>query len=121
MSAGDVNPFVAGLMGRCPSCGEGRLFRGFLKVAERCEACGLDLKAADSGDGPVVFIILIGGGLVCFAALFAEMAFRPPIWVHLALWLPLTLVVCLGLMRPFKGAMLAMQFHHKASEHRRDL
>lgn len=116
--AGGVNPVAAGLSGRCPRCGEGHLFEGFLKVAERCEACGLDLRAADSGDGPVVFIILIGGGLVCFAALFTEIAFRPPIWVHLVVFLPLTLIVCLGLMRPFKGVMLAMQFHNKAAEHR---
>jgi uncharacterized protein (DUF983 family) len=120
VAASGVNPFVAGLLGRCPNCGEGHLFAGFLKVADTCEACGLDLSAADSGDGPVVFVVLIGGGLVCFAALFVEIAFRPPIWLHLVIWLPLTLIVCLGLMRPFKGAMLAMQFHHKASEHRSD-
>jgi uncharacterized protein (DUF983 family) len=119
-SGGGVNPIVAGLMGRCPNCGEGQLFRGFLKVCPICEACGFDLSAADSGDGPVVFIVLIGGGLVCFAALFTEIAFRPPIWVHMVLWLPLAVIVCLGLMRPFKGVMLAMQFHNRASEHRND-
>lgn len=119
-ATGGVSPIVAGLTGRCPNCGEGALFCGFLAVCPTCEACGFDLRAADSGDGPVVFIILIGGGLVCFAALFTEIAFRPPIWVHLLLWLPLALIVCLALMRPFKGVMLAMQFHHRASEHRRD-
>jgi uncharacterized protein (DUF983 family) len=118
--AGGINPITAGLACRCPSCGEGPLFAGFLKVNDSCDACGFDLRSADSGDGPVVFIILIGGGLVCFAALFAEIAFRPPIWVHMLVWLPLTLVVCLGLMRPFKGVMIALQFHNKASEHRRD-
>ena len=118
--AGGVNPIAAGLTGRCPACGEGHLFDGFLKVAERCEACGKDLRSADSGDGPVVFIILIGGGLVCFAALFVEIAFRPPIWLHLMIWLPLTLIVCLALMRPFKGVMIALQFHNRAGEHRAD-
>ena len=107
MQAGGVNPFVAGLTCRCPNCGEGPLFSGFLKVADRCEACGFDLGAADSGDGPVVFIVLIAGGLVCFAALFTEIAFRPPVWVHLILWLPLAVILTLGLMRPFKGVMLA--------------
>ena len=112
------NPLLAGLAGRCPNCGEGFLFEGFLKVTPACEACGADFAKADSGDGPAVFVILIAGFIVAFAALFTEFSFRPPIWLHLLIWLPLALVVCLGLMRPFKGAMLAMQFHHRASEHR---
>ena len=108
-----VNPIVAGLLCRCPNCGEGPLFAGFLKVSPRCEACGFDLQKADSGDGPAVFVILIGGFVVCFAALFTEVAFHPPVWVHLVLWLPLAVIVCLGLLRPFKGVLIALQFHHK--------
>ena len=115
-----VNPIVAGLLCRCPNCGEGPLFAGFLKVSPRCEACGFDLQKADSGDGPAVFVILIGGFVVCFAALFTEVAFHPPIWVHLVIFMPLALGVCLGLLRPFKGVMLALQFHNKASEARND-
>jgi uncharacterized protein (DUF983 family) len=114
------NPLLAGVAGRCPNCGEGHLFEGFLKVAPSCEACGYDLRAADSGDGPAVFVILIGGFIVAFAALFVEVAYSPPVWVHLLLWLPATLIVCLLLLRPFKGAMLAAQFMNKASEARRD-
>jgi uncharacterized protein (DUF983 family) len=115
-----ANPLLAGLAGRCPNCGEGPLFEGFLKVSARCEACGFDLAAADSGDGPAVFVILVGGFLVAFAALITEIKFHPPIWVHLVIWLPATLAVCLALLRPFKGAMLAAQFMNKASEARRD-
>ena len=118
--AGSHNPLLAGLLSRCPNCGEGHLFDGFLRVSPRCEACGFDLASADSGDGPAVFVILIGGFLVAFAALFVEIAFRPPIWLHLVIWLPLTLVVCLALLRPFKGAMLAAQFMNRASEHRNE-
>jgi len=114
------NPLLSGLAGRCPNCGEGHLFEGFLKVAPTCEACGFDLRSADSGDGPAVFVILVGGFLVAFAALFTEIAYRPPIWVHLVIWMPMTVVVCLGLLRPFKGAMLAAQFMNKASQARRD-
>jgi uncharacterized protein (DUF983 family) len=114
------NPLLAGLAGRCPNCGEGYLFDGFLKVAPRCEACGYDLSKADSGDGPAVFVILIAGFLVAFAALFTEVAYHPPVWVHLVIWLPLTLVVCLALLRPLKGVMLAAQFMNKASEARHD-
>jgi uncharacterized protein (DUF983 family) len=114
------NPFATGLACRCPNCGEGPLFEGFLRVGEKCEACGLDMKAADSGDGPAVFIVLIVGFIVCFAALFVEIAYHPPVWLHLVLWLPLAAILTLALIRPFKGVMLAMQFHHKASEARHD-
>lgn len=111
-----INPVLAGLACRCPNCGEGPLFCGFLKVCPRCEACGFDLAKADSGDGPAVFIILIVGFIVCFAALFTEIAFHPPVWVHLVLWLPGAGLLCLFLLRPFKGVLIALQFHHKASQ-----
>ena len=96
------------------------MFRGFLGTAPRCEACGFDLGAADSGDGPAVFVILVAGFAVAFAAMFAELAFRPPLWLHLVLWLPLAALLCLGLLRPFKGALLALQFHFRARETRDD-
>ena len=115
MTAG-VNPVLAGLACRCPDCGEGALFCGFLAVSERCDACGMDLRSADSGDGPAVFIILIVGCIVGFGALVLEAAVHPPVWLHLILWLPLTAILCLLLLRPFKGVMLAMQFHNRASE-----
>jgi uncharacterized protein (DUF983 family) len=114
------NPLLSGLAGRCPNCGEGPLFEGFLTVSPRCEACGFDLARADSGDGPAVFVIMIAGFIVAFAALFTEIAYRPPIWLHLVLWLPATLIVCLVLLRPMKGLMLAAQFKNKASEARHD-
>src|SRR6187551_3016697 len=114
------NPLLAGLTGRCPNCGEGHLFDGFLTVSPRCEACGFDLAKADSGDGPAVFVILIAGFLLAFAALFVEIAWRPPIWLHLVIWIPATLIVSLALLRPLKGIMLASQFMNRASEARRD-
>jgi uncharacterized protein (DUF983 family) len=112
------NPFLAGLAGRCPNCGEGRLYEGFLKVSPQCEACGFDLAKADSGDGPAVFVILIAGFIVAFAALFTEVAFHPPVWLHLVLWLPGTLILCLAMLRPTKGLLLAAQFKNKAAESR---
>jgi len=111
---------MAGAAGRCPNCGEGALFAGFLRVSQRCESCGFDLSKADSGDGPAVFVIMIAGFIVCFAALFTEIAFRPPIWLHLVIWLPATLILCLALVRPFKGLMIAAQFANRASEARSD-
>ncbi|MDO8322990.1 MAG: DUF983 domain-containing protein [Phenylobacterium sp.] len=114
------NPLLAGLAGRCPNCGEGPLFSGFLTVAARCEACGYDLAKADSGDGPAVFVILIAGFLACFGALFTQFSFDPPVWLTMIIWLPLTLFLCLGLLRPMKGLMLAAQFANRASEARHD-
>lgn len=111
---------LAGLACRCPNCGQGKLFDGFLKVAPRCAACGFDLAKADSGDGPAVFVIMIAGFLVAFSALFVEVAVRPPIWLHLIIWLPLATVVCLALLRPAKGVMLAAQFANQAAEAGRD-
>jgi uncharacterized protein (DUF983 family) len=113
-------PIAAGLRGRCPRCGEGRLFDGFLKVAPCCAACGLDFGFADSADGPAVFAILIVGCIVAGAALLTEVAYSPPIWLHFVLWMPLVLVLCLGTMRPFKGVLIALQYHHKAEQGRLD-
>src|SRR5262245_17520890 len=107
-----------GLRGRCPRCGEGHLFQGFLSLRPACERCGLDYSFADAGDGPAVFGILIGGFVVVFAALIIEIVYRPPYWVHAALWLPLILVVTLVPLRLIKGMLIAMRSHHKEAEGR---
>jgi uncharacterized protein (DUF983 family) len=111
-------PIGRGLRGRCPRCGEGRLFKGFLTLRPACEHCGLDFDFADAGDGPAVFVILIGGALVVFAALLTEVVYQPPYWVHAALWLPLILIVTLTPLRPIKGLLIALQYHHRAAEGR---
>jgi len=115
-----ISPYSAGLRGRCPRCGKGRLFNGYLTPARRCESCQLDFSFADSGDGPAVFVILIAGFIVVFAAMLVEILWRPPYWLHAALWLPLILLTTLGLLRPAKGLMIALQYHHKAKEGRLD-
>jgi uncharacterized protein (DUF983 family) len=111
-------PIARGLRGRCPACGKGKLFQGFLTLRKKCENCGLDFDFADAGDGPAVFVILIGGALVVFAALMTEIVYQPPYWLHAALWLPLVLVVTLSPLRPIKGLLIALQYHHKAAEGR---
>ena len=111
-----VSPLAAGLGCKCPRCGRSKLYDGYLSVAERCTACGLDLKKADSGDGPAVFMIFILGGLVVPLALLVEARFEPPYWLHMALWPPLILGGTLGLIRPLKAFMIALQFHHRASD-----
>jgi uncharacterized protein (DUF983 family) len=107
-----------GVACRCPRCGKGKLFQGFLTLRPRCEACGLDFDFADAGDGPAVFIILIAGFIVVGAALVTEIVYQPPFWVHALLWLPLILLVTLGPLRPLKGLLIALQYHHKAAEGR---
>jgi uncharacterized protein (DUF983 family) len=114
----DSLPIGRGLRGRCPRCGEGRLFQGFLSLQPACERCGLDYSFADAGDGPAVFVILIGGFIVVFAALITEIVYQPPYWVHAALWLPLILLVTLAPLRLIKGLLIALQYHHKAAEGR---
>ena len=115
-----VSPYSAGLRCRCPHCGKGSLFNGFLELAPRCESCGLDFSFADSGDGPAVFVVLIAGFIVVFSAMLVEIVWRPPYWLHALLWLPLILFMTLGLLRPAKGLMIALQYHHKAEEGRLD-
>ena len=114
----DKLPIARGLRCRCPRCGEGRLLQGFLTLSPNCEKCGLDFDFADAGDGPAVFVILIGGAIVVFAALIVEVVYQPPYWLHAALWLPLVLIVTLAPLRPIKGLLIALQYHHKAQEGR---
>lgn len=106
----------AGLRGRCPACGRGPLFEGFLKRRASCEACGFDLGAVETGDGAATFIMQIAGFLVGFSALAVEIAFSPPIWLHLIIWLPLTAGLALALMRPGKGLMTALQMLRQRSD-----
>ncbi len=88
------------------------MYSGFLTVADRCSSCGLDLRAQDSGDGPAVFIVLIVGFIVVGLALYTEVAFAPPLWVHAILWLPVILVLAIGMLRPFKATMIALHYKH---------
>jgi len=111
------SPVSVGLSGRCPRCGQGRLFDGVLKLAPRCQACGLDY--ADPGDGAAMFVILIGNFCILAAALWLEFTFSPPFWVHVVLWLPLVLIYCIVALRLIKGVLVALQYVNKAAEGRR--
>ena len=91
-----------------------------MTLRPRCDACGLDYDFADSGDGPAVFIMFLAGFIVVGAALITEVVYQPPFWVHAVLWLPLILIVTLGPLRPMKGLMIALQYHHRAGEGRLD-
>jgi len=113
-----ISPVRTGFTGRCPRCGRGKLFQGFLTLPGQCDQCGLDYGPFDSGDGPAVFVILIAGALIVAMAFWVEMRFHPPYWLQLTIWIPAILIVSLGLLRPLKGLMIALQYKHKAREHR---
>ena len=115
-----VDPVKAGLTASCPRCGQGRLFDGYSKIKPRCSNCGLDYSFADSGDGPAIFVILLAGFVVVALAVWVEVTYEPPLWVHALLWIPATLIISLGMLRPLKGLMVALQYRHKAAEGRLD-
>nr|WP_207207554.1 DUF983 domain-containing protein [Ensifer canadensis] len=105
---------MAGIKGHCPRCGQGKLFDGFLTVKPACASCDLDYRFADSGDGPVVFVILIVGFIVVGAALWMEVNLNPPLWLHFLLWIPLAIVLSLGLTRMLKGILINLQYRNNA-------
>ena len=111
-----VSPVSAGLMARCPRCGNGKLFRGFLTLAPACSQCGLDYAFVDAGDGPAVFVTLLAGTVAVGAALYIDAVYEPPIWVHLVVSLPLTVLLCLSILRPTKGLLVALQYKNKAEQ-----
>ena len=100
----------------CPRCGEGRVFRGYLTLRPQCESCGLDLRFAEGSEGPAVFIIFIVGFIVIAAAALTEVAFHPHPMLHLALWIPATIILSLLLLRPFKATMIALHYRHIVHE-----
>lgn len=115
-----LSPFATGIRSRCPRCGDGALFDGYINLAPGCSACGLDYEFIDAGDGPAVFVILLIGFIVVGLALITEVAYRPPIWAHMTMWIPLTLVLSLGILRPLKAIMIAAQYQNNAREGRLD-
>jgi uncharacterized protein (DUF983 family) len=102
----------------CPRCGNGILFDGFLSLKPSCQSCGLSYDFADSGDGPAVFVILGAGAFVVGLALWTEITYTPPLWLHFAIFMPLTLVVCLGLLRPLKALLVHQQYRTRAEQGR---
>jgi uncharacterized protein (DUF983 family) len=97
-----------GLLGRCPACGKGRIFNGFLKVAAECHECGAPLGLARADDAPPYFTILVVGHIVIPLLFIVERSAQPPLWMMSAIFLPLTLGLSLGLMRPIKGATVGL-------------
>lgn len=112
------SPIPTGLRGRCPNCGEGHIFSGFLTIRPACEVCGQDFSAFDSGDGPAFFVMSFVGIVVVGIALWLEIAYEPPFWVHGLVGGGLSIGLSLALVRPLKGMLAALQFHNKAEQGR---
>jgi len=113
-----LEPWRVGIRGRCPRCGKGRLFNGFLTLVPHCEHCGLDFSFADPADGPAFFVICFACVPSVMVAVWAEVSFQPSMWFHVFVSLPIVLATCIPPLRPLKGWLVASQFFHKAEEGR---
>lgn len=110
------NPMVTGALGRCPQCQQGHLFNGILQLAPGCEVCGLDYGFADPADGPAFFAMTIACVPALAFAVWIQLSFEPPFWVHLITTFPLIVACCVALLRPLKGWLVCSQYFHKAAE-----
>ena len=113
-----LSPFATGIRGRCPRCGRGPLFKGFLTLAPACEHCGLSYDFADPADGPAFFVICFACVPAVLFAVWLEVAYQVPYWVHLVTSLPVLLLTCIPPLRPLKGWLIASQYVYKAEEGR---
>ena len=111
-----VDPMKAALSASCPRCGNGKLFDGLTKPKQRCASCGLDYSFIDAGDGPAIFVILLADFLVVGAAVWTELTYQPPVWLHFVLFGPLAIIVSLWLLRTIKALLIALQYKNKASQ-----
>ena len=105
-----VTALERGFVGRCPACGRGPMFDKFLRVASACEDCGEPFHHHRADDLPAYLVLLFVGHLIVTLLLFVDSAYAPPYWVEFAIWIPLTLLLSLGLLQPVKGAVVAMQW-----------
>lgn len=117
-TVGQPGIIPAALFGLCPRCGARGLFDGVAQFAPKCRACGLDFTSFNVGDGPAAFLTLIIGALVVVLAISVELAWHPPFWVHMLLWIPFTAAAVIWGLRAGKSALLAAEFQRNAGEGR---
>ncbi len=114
----DISPLKTGLAGKCPRCGRGNLFAGYLTVARKCSSCGLSFEFADGGDGAAWFVMLFVCVVGVGSILGIEVAYAPPFWVHVLIAIPVLIILPLVLLRPVKGMLLNQQWKTGAHEGR---
>lgn len=115
-----LDPFMTGLKSRCPRCGTGDLFKGYMSLKPKCSACGLDYSFVDTGEGPAVLVMLVVGFLILGAALWLDAQVSMSVWLHILIWVPLAIILSLVLLRKMKAVMIALQYRHKAAEGKLD-
>ena len=115
----DLSPVSTGIAGKCPRCGRGKLFAGYLTVAPKCASCGLSYEFADGGDGAAWFVMLFVCVVGVGSILGVEVAYSPPFWVHALIAIPVLVILPLVLLRPVKGVLLNQQWKTDAREGRR--
>jgi uncharacterized protein (DUF983 family) len=101
---------------RCPECGRGAVFSGYLRFRDTCPVCGADFKAADAGDGPAVFVILIVGAIVAPLLIFLQVGLDLADWLALTITMVTAIALCIAFLPPFKAILFALQWKHKARE-----
>lgn len=118
LKEGDALPWIlkSGWKGVCPRCGQGKMFKSWLKLVDKCQVCGLDYRFANPDDGPAFFSLCIVALPLIFFVVWLEVAFSPPIWVHVVTSVPLMLAGCLLPLRPIKGWLVASQYVNKSQE-----
>lgn len=113
-----VSPYSAGVACKCPRCGQGALYKSYLGLNERCEACGLDFAKADPGDGAIVFVLFIVGFIAVALAFVARFMWYASIGVSFLIAGGAAIILTLAMLRPLKATLIALQFQHKAEEGR---
>ena len=111
----DLSSVSTGLKGKCPRCGRGSLFNGFLEIAEKCDSCDLDFEFADAGDGATWFVMVIASALTMGVVLWVEFTYQPAYWVHAMVAIPLALGIPLLLLRPGKAMLVNQQYKTNAA------
>lgn len=107
---------ATGLACRCPRCGQGRLFSGYLQIVPACEVCGLSFAGSDTADGPAFFVMMPLSIISAVLALLFEVYAQPPLWQHVLIW-PTFIAISIGLLlRPMKGTLVAMQYRYRDVE-----
>ncbi|HEY8246124.1 MAG TPA: DUF983 domain-containing protein [Hyphomicrobium sp.] len=105
-----VQAIRRGAAQKCPACGDGKLYRQYLKVADSCTVCGEELHHHRADDAPPYFTILIVGHFIVAGVMMVEDFFRPNYWLHIAMWFPLTIGLSLWLLPRIKGALVGLQW-----------
>jgi uncharacterized protein (DUF983 family) len=111
-------PALVALRGLCPRCGAKTLFAGMASFAPKCRACALDYRSFNVGDGPAALLILVIGARITGGAIALELSAKPPFWVHILLWVPITAGAVILSLRAAKGLLLALEYRHRAAEGR---